>query len=352
MESETSPKILSFRTNSNVNTLNSDLIRTNHSHYESTILKTKEKNKKIHQLVEGVFSENSDRNNYDSTSNTSCLSNFSLFKPKQNQKDFENQFTFVSQEDSINQQKSYKKQSKQNNLSRLSISNKINPRTQSSSSIKEQIQEEKYCSICGQADQYSNFIRPCLCKSKQHIHQQCEQREFCEKYIDNQFYKITKPLQCEKCHFNFVIKSYKDINFFNAFKDPIKHRKVLMYLSIILTMLVFIITLIMLSILNRMEFRYHIEYIAGVILVCLIFIGIIIIVIQNMFEYISNFTWFILDREQGKINDNGIRMNLQSLNDALEIQFKKKKQILQVMDNMTLQTVHFELPIQNPKEIK
>ncbi|CAD8093366.1 unnamed protein product [Paramecium sonneborni] len=355
METETSPKILSFRINSNINTMNSDLVLTNNSHLESTISKIQEKNKKIHQLVEGVFSENTDRNNQDSTRNTSCLSNFSPLKAKQNQKDFENQFTFVSQDDSFNQS-SAQKQCRQNNSSRVSISNKINPRTQSrtqsSSSIKEQIQEEKYCGICGQADQYCNFIRPCLCKSKQHIHQQCEQREFCEKFIDNQMQKITKPLQCEKCHFNFIIKSYKDINFINALKDPLKHRKVLIYLSIILIMLILITTLIILSILNRMEFRYHVEYIAGVILACLILIGIIIIITYNLFEYIANFTWFILDREQGKVNDNGIRMTLQSLNLALELQQKKQQQFLQMMEQMTSKKVHSELPLQNPKEIK
>ncbi|CAD8181990.1 unnamed protein product [Paramecium pentaurelia] len=352
METETSPKILSFRINSNVNTLNSDLIRTNQCPLDQSTSKINEQNKKIQQLVEGVFSENTDRNNQDSTNNTSCISNLSPLKPKQGQKEFENQFTFVSQEDSYNQSP-IQKQSKQVKTSRLSISNKINTRKQSSSSsIKEQIQEEKYCGICGQADQFSNFIRPCLCKSKQHIHQQCEQKEFCEKYIDNQFNKVTKPLQCEKCHFNFVIKSYKDINFTNAFKDPLKHRKVLMYLSINLSMLILITTLIIISILNRMQFRYHVEYIAGVILACLIMIGIIIVVTYNLIEYISNFTWYILDREQAKVNDNGIRMNQQTLNVALENHQKKKQQLLQMMDQMISKKVHSELPIQNPETIK
>ncbi|CAK88857.1 unnamed protein product (macronuclear) [Paramecium tetraurelia] len=351
METETSPKILSFRINSNVNTLNSDLIRTNQSHLDQSISKINEQNKKIHQLGEGVFSENTDRNNQDSTNNTSCISNLSPLKPKQGQKEFENQFTFVSQEDSYNQS-TIQKQSKQGKNSRLSISNKINTRKQSSSSIKEQIQEEKYCGICGQADQFSNFIRPCLCRSKQHNHQQCEQKDFCEKYIDNQSNKITKPLQCENCHFNFVIKSYKDINFTKAFKDPLKHRKVLMYLSINLSILILVTTLITLSILNRMQFRYHVEYIAGVIIACLILIGIKIVVTCNLIEYISNFTWYILDREQAKVNDNGVRMNQQTLNVALEHHQRKKQQLLQIMDQMISKKVHSELPIQNPEHIK
>lgn len=53
-------------------------------------------------------------------------------------------------------------------------------------------------------------------------------------------------------------------------------------------MLILITTLIIVSILNRIEFRYHVEYIAGVIIVCMILIGIIIVSTCNLIEYISN----------------------------------------------------------------
>lgn len=52
--------------------------------------------------MDGLCSESTDRNNQDSTSNTSCISNLSPLKVKLGSKDIENQFTFVSQDESLN----------------------------------------------------------------------------------------------------------------------------------------------------------------------------------------------------------------------------------------------------------
>ncbi|CAD8064503.1 unnamed protein product [Paramecium primaurelia] len=201
----------------------------------------------------------------------------------------------------------------------------------SSSTIVIKKMEEQECKYCRQIDSLYNFIRPCLCKgSMQHVHQQCVQKDIESNFMDENQRKFIKPIRCEICQFVFKIKIYREINLLQSFKDPNKHEK-LLFLSFVLIILTLImIGLVILSILIKEELRMHIDLLMGIVIAFLIVLGLMIAFSLNFIDLITNYYWFVLDRQIGNKVDNGIQVDYQSLNlillsGTLKYQWKKSQ---------------------------
>ncbi|CAD8165187.1 unnamed protein product [Paramecium octaurelia] len=175
--------------------------------------------------------------------------------------------------------------------------------------------DEKECKYCGQTDLPNNFIRPCLCKgSMQHVHQQCVQKDIENNFMDEKQRRFIKPIRCEICKFVFKIKIYRETNLLSSFKDPIKHEK-LLFLSFVLTILALItIALVIMSIFIKEELRLHIDLLMGIVIAFLIVLGLIVAFSLNFLDLITNYYWFVQDRQIGNKVDHGIQVDYQSLN--------------------------------------
>lgn len=106
--------------------------------------------------------------------------------------------------------------------------------------------------------------------------------------MDEEKKQFIKPLHCDSCKFKYIIKSYKKFNLMNSLKDPLRHGKLLWFLFISMIISMAILTLIVVSILKSEQFQKHIDYIAAVVIAVLILGGIMIVVVNNILELISN----------------------------------------------------------------